>query len=381
MAIITELGIKLLLFSLGFFVPLGVYVVYFIAIMLFKEKELKIDLKSTPKITVVIPMYNEEEVIAHRIKNLANLNYPKELLHVILIDDASTDNSIVKAKEAFQVFGISGKVIQNKTRKGTNYNFNVGVRSAQSELVLTTDADVTFEKNAVSYLLTKLQSDPIIGAACGELLPIIQEKNIAASTELPYRSLYGKMCSWESAIGSCYCFNGPLILLRKSAFSKIPEESGASDASAALNVLQHGFKTVYVKEAKFSELITLDITKQRTQKVRRAARLLEASWNNRNLLFNKTPFGNIIFLLRCIMFFVVPAGLFVGITLLLLGLMLSNQIAAVGVVSLLCIAFVVGKFVPNMISSFLWHQVYLVEGLTRMYRKNHLWKSIERRRV
>ena len=249
-------------------VPTFVYGVYSFAILFHKDKKSKYILKKLPKITVFFPAVNEEKVIDMRIKNLTQIDYPKELLNVIVVDDASSDNTSQACLDAFKKYDIKGKVIKNKIRKGVNYNYNLAIKYTKTEIILTTDADVIFDKDAIKEGLKVLLSSNKIGAVCGELKPVITKKSIATSTEAPYRNVYGKMCSWESSLESSYCFNGPLILLKKKAFSPISESKGLSDGSCALGIIKNGFMTKYVNSMKFSELIATKLKEQGRQKNR-----------------------------------------------------------------------------------------------------------------
>lgn len=370
------LGVSISLLS----VPILTYSIYALAVIFHKPKKTSISNVKLENVSIVIPARNEAKVMEMRIKNIATLNYPKSKIEVILVDDESTDGTGRIAEKILSKYKIKHTIIRNRVRKGTNYNYNLGVKHAKNKYVITTDADVVFEKNAIRYLLAALKNSKV-GAVNGELLPVVDKKCMASSTEVPYRDVYGKICSWESSLESSYCFNGPLIMLKKSAFKGIPEKSGASDASAALNVLQNGYRTVYVPEAKFSELIAGDLSSQRRQKVRRATRLLEAGWNNKNLLFNGTKFGNIVFPLRFVMLYIAPMTLFFGILTLLISTLLINSYVGLLFAGGLTTIFLVGKIRSNLVSSWFWHNLYLLEGLLKMYKGNHLWKSIARKEI
>lgn len=371
----------ILWFSLALLsIPFLIYSIYLLAIIFNKPKKY-VPKEHNEPITIMFPARNEQEVIDRRIRNIAELNYPLDKIEVIMVDDHSEDNTVALAKKAFIKYKIKNKIIINSKRKGTNYNYNLGVKSASTEYIITTDADVVFEVDALNYLMTALKEDPKVGAACGDLKTVLENKTLSTSTETPYRNVYGKMCLWESKIGSTYCFNGPLILLRKSTFNGIPEKSGASDASAALNILQHGFKTIYVMEAQFSELIASDVKSQRKQKVRRATRLLEAGLNNINLMFNGTKFGNIVFPLRFMMLYISPTASFLGGILMLAFLFIFNIYWGMGIILFSLMIIFVGRIKSNFLSSFIWHNYYLMEGLLRVYRNNHLWQSIKRKAI
>ncbi|WP_250868089.1 glycosyltransferase [Methanococcoides seepicolus] len=338
--------------------------------------------KSQPKTTVVIPTYNEEEVIDHKIKNIKDINYPTENIHAIVVDDKSSDNTVELANQAFKKYGISGEVIVKEKRTGTNASVNLGVSKANTDIVVTTDADVTFEENALNYAIGRLLSDENIGAVCGELEPIIKEKSFTTSSEKAYRSVYGKMCTWESNIHSTYCFNGPLIVLKKKAFSPIPETHGASDAGMALKIIHNGYRCIYEANARFYEYITGDLSQQRRQKLRRSARLLEATLYNLDLISPKYgKFGMFIFPLRFLMFFIAPAAFFTSVILWSYLLGQINLFNGILVWIGFFLALLSGNVRSNLVSSFIWHQIYLLVSLTRMFRGMHVWKAVEREKV
>ncbi|MFC1768594.1 glycosyltransferase [Nanoarchaeota archaeon] len=372
---VTLLAISVFLLGIPFFV----YLSYIFGILLIKRKKIPLS-DSAERISIVIPTRNEEKVIQHRIHNIANLNYPKKNIQVIIVDDDSEDNTIKLAKTAFKKFKIKSKIIKNKKRMGTNFSYNRGVKAANTEYIVTTDADVVFEKNSLLYLLSVLK-EKRVGAVCGELKAVINKKTLSTSTEKPYRNMYGKMCTLENELGSCFCFNGPLIMLKKSAFKEIPITTGASDASAALSIIKKGYKTYYVQEAKFSELITPNIKSQRRQKVRRATRLLEAMWNNKTLIFNGTAFGSFVFPLRFLMLFITPTALIIGTILFTITLYLQNPLFGLSLAFILLLIFLSGKIKSNFLASWLWHNIFLLEGLLKIYRNNFLWTSIERKKV
>jgi hypothetical protein len=84
----------------------------------------------------------------------------------------------------------------------------------------------------------------------------------------------------------------------------------------ALRIIHNGYRCVYEASAKFYEYITGDLEQQRRQKIRRSARLLEATIYNVNLISPKYgKFGMFVFPLRILMFFVVPVAFFVSVVL------------------------------------------------------------------
>lgn len=362
-------------------VPLVVYLAFIVG-LLFARNPLAKSIGKYPEITVVIPTYNESAVIEHRIENLRNISYPIEKMYLMVIDDQSTDGTLKLAKSAFEKYKLSGEVIVKDDRTGTNASVNLGVSKAKTDIVVTTDADVTFEADALNYAIGRLLSDEKIGAVCGELEPIVKKDSFTTSSEKAYRTVYGKMCTWESNIHSTYCFNGPLIVLKRKAFSPIPETHGASDAGMALSIIRNGYRCVYETNAKFYEYITGDLSQQRRQKLRRSARLLEATIYNIDLMSPKYgKFGIFVFPLRILMFFVVPIAFFTSVILWSYLLAQVSLLYGIGVWIVFFLALVSGSWHSNLASSFIWHQIYLLLSMKRMFKGMHVWKAVEREKV
>jgi cellulose synthase/poly-beta-1,6-N-acetylglucosamine synthase-like glycosyltransferase len=372
----------LILFALFFsFVPIFTYSIYSLAILFTKDAS-PLEPKMWPNITVVVPTYNEEAVIDKRIQNLSEINYGTDKIHVIVVDDKSSDSTLEIARNAFSKYGVSGEIINKKERTGTNSSVNTGIQKATTDIIVTTDADVVFEKDALLWTIGRLLSDDRIGAVCGELEPVIHEKSVSTGSEKAYRTVYGKICTWESNIMSTYCFNGPLIVLKKKAFSPIPETYGASDASMALSIIRNGYRCIYEKNAVFYEYITEDLAQQKRQKTRRSSRLQEATVANLGLLSPKYGmFGMVVFPLRISMFLIVPIFLILSLIAWLYFLYQISIFYCVMFLLLLVLLLFSGNVYPNLFSSFIWHQIYLVLSMRYMFRGMHIWKAIDRKEV
>jgi len=358
-----------------------VYGIYLAVIQWGKSYHSPGKLSSFKPISIIIPAYNEGDVIEAKIKNLSEINYPSELMEVIIIDDCSEDQTRDKALSALKRYHIQGRVFTNTCRQGTNANYNQGFKSASNSLIITTDADVVFEKDALQYILSVL-GEGKVGAACGELVPLIGDKTLSTGIEKPYRDVFGKICGWESYLHSSYCFNGPLIAVKSEAVDRISPTKGASDTNIALAAIEKGYQTKYVPEAKFYEWIASKHGQQQRQKIRRATRLLESTWSARHCLFNSKfgKFGMVILPLRFAMLFFIPSA-FLGslLIIILLGFMM-HPFYGISFFLLTGILFMSARWYNNIFSSFFWHQYYLLMGLFQMANPTtHLWDSIDRK--
>ena len=356
-----------------------VYATYFYASISMKEEEFKC-LNKYPPISIVFPAYNEEKVIEGRIKNIAQSDYSGEL-ELIIVNDASDDGTEEVARNAMDKFGLCGRVIRNKTRSGVNFTMAKGIREAKNEIVVCTDADVYFDKDALRYVVSKLVSQEDIGAVTGDLQPL-KGNEVTKKSESAYRSIYGKICEWESEVASTYCFNGALYAIKKSAPFTLDIKDGAYDAGIAFSVIKNGYRAVYVSSAKVFEDIPDDLSSQFRQKIRRAARLIRATWVGRSMMSGEYgKFGRLILPLRFAAFSVVPAAFFMSVFLWIYIFSSINMIFLPLLVVAFLLAAISGAWRSNLVSAFILHQLYLFVGLFNAFRDVHIWKLTERKEV
>ncbi len=115
------------------------------------------------KITIIVPAHNEDKVIITTCRKIVNLNYPKELLQLIVVNDASDDSSaelLAEFKDNYPNFDI---MIINTTKenggRGKGHALNLALEHAKHENICIFDADAAPEKNSVKLLMHKLNED------------------------------------------------------------------------------------------------------------------------------------------------------------------------------------------------------------------------------
>ncbi len=135
---------------------LVIFFIWFIVLLFPKKIEHEDFL---PKVTVLIPVYNEEENIGRCLSSILRSNYPKNKLEVIVIDDGSTDNTGEKAREA----GV--KVVRTK-HIGKSRALNEGLRKAKGDVIIVIDSDIRIEEDTIKKLASKFK-DPRVGVVSG----------------------------------------------------------------------------------------------------------------------------------------------------------------------------------------------------------------------
>ena len=133
-----------------------------------------------PTCTILIPAHNEEKVIGATIGAMCRMNYPKDKLQIIVINDGSSD----RTKQIILEYANKDKRVElydvpaGEGGKGKSRALNLGIRQAKSEIIAIYDADNTPDENALKYLVANLVSNPELGAVLGKFRTVNKDKNL-----------------------------------------------------------------------------------------------------------------------------------------------------------------------------------------------------------
>ena len=121
---------------------------FWLQVMLIKKREKNL-VRYFPSVSILIPAYNEEKTIAKTIKSVLNLNYPKDKLKIIIINDSSVDKTKIIAKKFKDVL-----VIDNKHKGlGKASALNKGLKFVDTEFFAVLDADSEVNKDSLKNLI------------------------------------------------------------------------------------------------------------------------------------------------------------------------------------------------------------------------------------
>jgi len=354
------------------------YFIYFFGVT-FGKKIDAVDFNSSlnlPKISVVICAYKEERNISKKIQSIIDCSYPNDKIEVIIVVDRSNDNTEGVANEKLEQSDLSWKIHVNNERTGKNKSLNIGMEMASNDIIVDTDADVIWETTTVEALVRRLISDDKIAAVSADLQPYFGLDRIT-SMEKTYRSYFGRMSEWESAIDATYIFNGNLIVLKKSIIGEITEFIGPDDANIAFIAIRKGYRTIYDTRAKVYEELPVGMNKQYSQKARRAKGLIQATLANMKLLKMKRPFSRIYYPLRIFMYVITPTLFFIGSTVFAIGLIFVSPILLL--ILLLMVALFSILWKGNLLTSFIINQIYLMAGLYSRRKDAVIWESTSKK--
>lgn len=198
----------------------------------------------TPSITLIIPAYNEADVIAKKLDSVLEMQYPRDKLQIIAANDGSTDQTeaIINSYAAKGIELSSGGV-----RRGKVATMNTAVHLAKGEIIAFTDADVTCEPDALMQMVSNF-ADHSVGCVTSGHRIVKSGSAVGASNDLYWRyESFIKTC--ESQVHSSAAASGHLLAVRRELIDPLPEGVIIDDFYRALTVLRQGYRVIYEPKA------------------------------------------------------------------------------------------------------------------------------------
>ena len=164
---------------------LSVYVQVFLLITFLENRKKiiirngHIALNKYPKITVMVPSWNEEKTIYKTVRSLLNLNYPKDKLNIFLIDDGSTD----KTWDVISRFSKYPNIkIFHKENGGKYTALNLGLEHVETDFLGCLDADSIADPESLVRIMSYFEKDPSIMAVSPSIIAI-NSRNIVQNAQ------------------------------------------------------------------------------------------------------------------------------------------------------------------------------------------------------
>ena len=336
-----------------------------------------------PRVSLIVPTYNEAIVIASKLQNIQEIDYPPEKLQVILIDSNSDDGTFAICKDfvAKNKMRFSVTLLSEQKRLGKSHALNTALQQADGEIIATSDADSFWEnkalRKAVSYF-----ADPCIGALTGrENLTNVKE-TVHTMSEGLYRRFYYTLRLGESNIHSTLIFQGELSLYRRSAFKTFEDKPGYSDdIGTVINIASNGYRCIYAPDIAFCDTAALSLNGRLTLKSRRAEHLIAGIIRSFKLkLQRKLPVPMSVVFFNFYLHIILPILLFVTLATTAIFYVLNFQY--VWFLGFVFLIFLLRK--PRVFAvSFLTSNIALIMGLlpnlTRK-RRTATWQKIDEMR-
>ena len=199
-----------------------------------------------PRVSIVVVAFNEQARIELRIRNLLALDYPRELLEVIIASDGSTDDTVERAR----AFEQAVRVIVCPIRRGKPAVLNEVVPTALGDIVVLADVRQSFDRSALAMLVRNF-ADPAIGAVSGALVLRSAEPAAAASEGAAiYWECEKLIRRCESAVDSNIGVTGAIYALRRELYEPIPDDTILDDVLIPMRITRRGFRVLFDADAK-----------------------------------------------------------------------------------------------------------------------------------
>jgi cellulose synthase/poly-beta-1,6-N-acetylglucosamine synthase-like glycosyltransferase len=216
---------------------------------------------SPPKVTAIVAAYNEQDVIGLRVANLRSLDYPPELLEVIVASDGSSDATSEHARAA------GADLVLELPRGGKIRAQDAAMRRAGGELLVFSDANSEWAPDALQRLVAAF-GDPHVGYVCGDVTFLDAGGGNQEGLYWRYEMWLRRM---ESALSSVTSGNGAIYATRRESYLNVDPLAG-HDLSFPFNMVKRGWRAVYAVDAHATEKMAPSIEGEFARKRRMARR-------------------------------------------------------------------------------------------------------------
>lgn len=250
------------------------------------------DIAPWPSVTITVPVYNAVSSIGATLACLLELDYPRDLLQILVISDASTDGTddIVRG---FADRGI--ELLRLDERRGKTVAENAALAVSRGEIMVNVDSTILVPSLSLKKLV-RVFDDPTIGVASGRDLSVGDAHNEGTLAESGYVGYEMWIRDLETRVGSIVGASGCFYGSRRSVHGR-PLPAGLSwDFAAALVARKQGYRSVSVPGAVCMVPRTAQIRTELRRKVRTMARGIATLFYHRALM-NPYRYGGFAFML------------------------------------------------------------------------------------
>lgn len=213
-----------------------------------------------PSLSVVIPAYNEGEMVLTSILSVVEADYPRDRLEIIVIDDGSRDDTWRYIDAAARRYPGLVTPLRHERNRGKREALALGFARARGEIIVTLDSDSAIERGALRAIAGPFR-DPRVGAVAGKVEVYNRRAGlIPRMLHVRFILSFDLMRAVESVFGNVYCCPGALTGLRANAVKGVIERWRAQrflgspctfgeDRALTNFLFEEGYDTVYQRNA------------------------------------------------------------------------------------------------------------------------------------
>lgn len=210
-------------------------------------------------VSFIVPVHNGGDAILRKLDNLRSVDYPRDLVEIIVVDDCSTDGTVSLIKDCAFV-----RLIRLAERQGKAAALNAGLEIASGDVIGFTDVGAMSARDATSVAMERF-ADPYVGCVSSED-DIVSDGGVAGGESLYtkidtlIRRLEGSVCSSTGMSGSFY-------FVRRELCPLFPLDV-ATDMFSALHCVDSGYRAVVEERSRVAIIAQRDMSREFERKVR-----------------------------------------------------------------------------------------------------------------
>ena len=226
--------------------------------------------QTNPSVSLIVAAHDEQGVIGAKVLNALALDYPRELLELIVACDGCSDATAARAREA------GADLVLELPRGGKIAAQDAAVERSRGEILAFSDANALWAPDALRELLDTF-ADPRVGYVCGRVRFVrdVQEPGDAGATnqEGVYWGYEMALRARESRLGSITAGNGAIYATRRESYLVVDPVMG-HDLSFPFNMVKRGWRAVEAPLARASEKMVPSIEGEWSRK----RRMMSHTW-------------------------------------------------------------------------------------------------------
>ncbi|MCC7010269.1 MAG: glycosyltransferase [Acidobacteria bacterium] len=224
-----------------------------------------------PSIAIVFASRDELATVASRLRNLTSLNYPPARLELLV----GLDGAASPAGELDEWLADPRvTIVRSADRVGKTALLNRLIASSSADLVVFTDANAEFDRDALRYLAARFD-DPGVGCVTGELVYCNDAEPVVRAGEGLYWRLENAIKKAESRFGGTLVVSGAIYAIRRSLVAPLPPDV-SDDSTNPLRALAAGRRVEVEPRARAYERAATRLDEEFQRKARMVTRQLGA---------------------------------------------------------------------------------------------------------
>lgn len=226
---------------------------------------------SLPKVTLIVPAYNELDILPQKIHNTLALDYPTDLLDIIFITDGSTDDCTTLLQSFSNMLHL-----HQPERKGKMAAMNRAMQFVKTPIVVFSDANTLLNSIAIREMVRHYANETIGGVAGEKKVIATQQDNLVGQGEGLYWKYESAMKQLDSNLYTVVAAAGELFSIRTNLYIPLPEDTVLDDLVLAISTCKQGYTIAYEKNAYAIETPSINLYEERKRKIRIAAGAAQA---------------------------------------------------------------------------------------------------------